>query len=157
MSVDVPIEEVTKLLKLFRGTKLARLSATFQHLVDGPDSVNGLSGFIKIVACNYHADSLRNFQLVYPGVCDAVFSTVFRPLLKFHALKDVAIYGPFSWKLTDEKAAEIASLWPNIRSPRLPLRNLGCSLLSLSALLAFAKCTELRYLSLIVDASDKAV
>ncbi|KAF9445524.1 hypothetical protein P691DRAFT_785108 [Macrolepiota fuliginosa MF-IS2] len=130
------------------------------------DTVNGLSELIETVARNCHTDSLRNFKLFYPISSDVAFSTVLRPLLKFHELEHVDIGDFFATKLTNEEVAEIASSLPNIQSLSLPFRakDIGPpfldwdhSLPTLSILLALAKCTKLRNLSLEIDASDEAV
>ncbi|KAF9445526.1 hypothetical protein P691DRAFT_805543 [Macrolepiota fuliginosa MF-IS2] len=154
MNVYAHIEEAVKLLKLFRDTKLARLNVVYEYLGDRPDTVNGLDEFIETVARSCRVDFLRTFTLLH-CVRDVTFLAAFRPLLNFHVLENVDIYGVFPLKLTDEDVAEIASSWPNIRTLRLPFHLPGCSLPSLLVLLAFAKCTKLRHLSLIIDASDK--
>ncbi|KAF9445525.1 hypothetical protein P691DRAFT_264583 [Macrolepiota fuliginosa MF-IS2] len=161
MKVYMPVKAVTKLFELFQDTKLAQLDVDLRYLID---TANGLSGLIETVTRNCHVDSLKNFKLSYLISNNLTFSTVFRPLLKFHTLERVDIQGFFAMILTNEEAVKIASSLPKIRFLSLPSRAQSFGLIprdsnrplpTLLALLAFAKCTELQYLSLEIDASDE--
>ncbi|KAF9445527.1 hypothetical protein P691DRAFT_777515 [Macrolepiota fuliginosa MF-IS2] len=161
MIVYMPIKGVTKLFKFFRDVKFTQLNIRLRYIIN---TVDDLRELIETVARNCHVNSLKNFNLLYPTSNDVAFLTVLRPLLKFQALERVDLEGFFAMELTNEDVVEIASSLPSIRSLSLPFRYpFICPLFrdsdhplpTLSVLLAFAKCTELRYLSLEIDASDE--